>query len=60
MLNKKMDLLIQDIIKYGEKSIKYSLPVFTYEPQLKVYSGDMKKNISEKTDEEKSNINSFL
>lgn len=55
-----MDLLIQDIIKYGEKSIKYSLPVFTYEPQLKVYSGDMKKNISEKTDEEKSNINSFL
>lgn len=36
-----MDLLIQNIIKYGKKSIKYSVPVYTYEPQLKEYSRDL-------------------
>lgn len=47
MSNKKIDLLIQNIMKYANNSMKHSLPVFTYEPQFKEYSREMKLCTSE-------------
>lgn len=51
MINKKIDLLIQGIIKFANNSIKHSLPIYTYEPRFKGNNGGTKSCMSEKSTE---------